>query len=68
MDESNRIALGVVLIILGVLCIWVGVTRVSVKGGTVLKVFSSPSASRPWFRRLIGTALILAGGLVIFQR
>ncbi len=68
MDESTRIALGAILIIFGVLCIWVAGTRMPVKGGAVLKLFSSPIASRPWFRRLMGAALIFAGVLAIVQR
>jgi len=67
MDESQRITLGVILLILGVLSIWVGGTKVPVKGGAVLKTFSSPSATRPWFRWLIGAALIFAGVAVVFQ-
>ncbi len=67
MDESHRITLGVILMILGVLCIWLGSARVPVRGGTVLKMFSSPSASRPWFRWLIGAALIAAGVAVVFH-
>ena len=67
MDESHRITLGVILMILGVLCIWVGGARVPVKGGAVLKMFSSPSASRPWFRWLIGAALVFAGVAVVFH-
>ncbi len=61
MDADTRIALAVILTILGMLCICVGDARVPVRGGLVLKLFSWATASKPWFKWAIGVALILAG-------
>ena len=67
MDESARMIFGAILMVFGVLFVWIGGAKVPVRGGAVLKLFSSPSALKPWYRWLVGAGLFFAGFVCIVQ-
>jgi len=53
--------IGLVLVAVGVICLWVGDKDVPVKGGRVLRLFSYPRGAMRWMKWPMGVALIYAG-------
>lgn len=60
-------AMGLVLIVFGIICILWGDKDIKVKEGMILRIFSWRAGSAKWMKWPMGLALVYAGLRIIFQ-
>ena len=60
-DLTTLRVLGVVLVVIGTLCLWIGDKEIPVKGGLILRLFSAPRGYMRWMKWPMGAGFIYCG-------
>jgi threonine/homoserine/homoserine lactone efflux protein len=61
------VAIGVIVLLMGVLALLFGGRQVGAAGGLIAKIFSWPRGMNRWVRYGCGAALIYAGVMIILR-
>jgi len=59
--------IGILLLIFGTVSIWIGDKQLPVKGGVILRTFSTSPRVARWRKWLIGLGAIYAGIMVLYR-